>query len=86
MRRWLQIVFAGVLIAALAILFIAPAYSIFPCALRAWNSSMTLLAALCTLIVFAFAAPMLAEQFLADGRRDHTGGPDRLRLTCSLLI
>jgi hypothetical protein len=84
--RWFQIAFACVLIAAVAIICIAPAYSIQPTALRAWNSCLSLFAALCTLIVFAFAVPMLTEEFFCVAVGEAAGSCNRLRLTCTLLI
>lgn len=86
MRRWLQLVLACVLILAVLTLCIAPAYAIFPCALRAWNSAWVLFFVLCTLIVYAYAAPLLAEGFVAETWRDRAGGDDPLRLTCTLQI
>ena len=85
MKHRFQIAFAWFLIIAVAVLCIAPAYTIQPTALRAWNASLGVLAALCTLIVFALSAPDFSETFFATVRARIRGG-DRLRLTCTLLI
>lgn len=86
MKRWLQLVLACALIVAVVTLCIAPAYSVDACALRAWNSSLILLFVLSTLIVYAYASPLLAVAYLADPWRDRAGGGDLLRFTCTLLI
>lgn len=85
-RGRFHIVVTCAVLAAVIILCIAPAYAIYPCALRAWNSAFALLFLLCTLIVYALAAPALAEAILAATRHDRPGGGDLLRLTCTLQI
>lgn len=83
MGRRKLLVCACILIAAVAVIFIAPAYSIQPTALRAWNSSLGLLVALSTLILLSMAAP--CQCFVFDSDRPRSGG-DLLRVTCTLLI
>ncbi|MGH9523345.1 MAG: hypothetical protein ACRD3E_12530 [Terriglobales bacterium] len=65
---------------------IAPAYSVEPTALRAWNSSLAFLAALGTLVFLSFAAPSNCERLVVEVERPRPGGGDLLRLTCTLLI
>jgi hypothetical protein len=85
-KRWFQVAFACFLIGAVCVLCVAPAYSVQPTALRAWTNSLTILAALCTLILFALAAPLLSLDFFVSEKSHRGQTIDRLRLTCTLLI
>ena len=81
--RYKTILFACILITAIAVIFIAPAYSIQPTALRAWNYSIAVLAAIGVLVVQSLVSQS-AWEFVAAERRRPDG--DLLRLTCTLLI
>jgi len=84
--NWKTIVCACIVIAAVVVICIAPAYSLQPTALRAWNSSLGLLAALSTLVIFSLAAPSNCERFILEAVRSRPGGCALLQFTCTLLI
>ena len=80
-----QFVCGCILMGVVAVLFLLPAYTIEPTALRAWTSSVSLLAALSTLVIFAIARPTTSMRFVAVSEQRHASSPDRLRLNCALL-
>ena len=86
MRRWKSILCACILIAAVAVICIAPAYSVQPTALRAWDAAVAFLAALSTLVLISVAPPSECVRIIVENDRPHARGSDMFGLTCTLLI
>ena len=87
MGRWKRAACACVVITAVAVVLIAPAYTLQPTALRAWNASLVFLAALGTLVVLSFSVPDGCERLLMEAERlSRACSDDLLSLTCTLLI
>ena len=80
-----QFVCGCILLGVVALLYLLPACTLQPTALRAWTSSLTLLAVLSTLVVFAVAMPTGSQQWLVSSQSCHASSPDLLRLNCALL-